>query len=150
MFSINLPKYDIKIIEKYKKKYIWDELRQKYLLLTPEEWVRQHFVHFLISLKKFPPGRTSNEVGIALNGTQKRCDTVVYDKYGDPLVIIEYKRPSVPISQKVFDQIARYNMVLHVPYLIISNGINHYCCRVHYQENRVEFLKDIPSYEELL
>lgn len=150
MFSINLPKCDLKIIEKDKKKYIWDALRQKYLVLTPEEWVRQNFVHFLIDQKGFPVGRTSNEVGIELNGTQKRCDTVVYDAYGEPLVIVEYKRPTVPITQKVFDQIARYNMVLHVPYLIVSNGVNHYCCRVHYQENRVEFLQDIPQYKNLV
>ena len=128
MFALNLPGYDTKISSKDGKPTIFDLLRRCYVALTPEEWVRQHFVHFLIEYCNYPATLMGNEVGLTLNGTKKRCDTVVYDRNLKPRIIIEYKAPTVKINKEVFSQIARYNLVLKVDYLIISNGIQHYCC----------------------
>ena len=128
---------------------IFDRLRGKFVALTPEEWVRQHFVAFLIDHKGYPAGLMANEVALSLNGTSRRSDSVVYDHSAKPLVIIEYKAPSVRISQKTFDQIIRYNMVFQAPYLIVSNGLNHYCCHIDFENRSYKFLPDIPSYQEL-
>ncbi|MDO5570587.1 MAG: type I restriction enzyme HsdR N-terminal domain-containing protein [Bacteroidales bacterium] len=149
MQPLNLPKFECKIKTIDEKSFIFDNQRKKYIALTPEEWVRQHFVNFLINNKKYPYGLIGNEVGLNLNGMKKRSDTVVYDKEGKPLVIVEYKAPSIKITQEVFNQIVRYNMVLRVKYLIVSNGINHYCCSIDYNTNSYTFLKDIPYYDEL-
>ena len=135
MFALNLPGYDTKISSKDGKPTIFDPLRKCYVALTPEEWVRQHFVHFLIEHCNYPATLMGNEVGLTLNGTKKRCDTVVYDRNLKPRIIIEYKAPTVKINKEVFSQIARYNLVLKVDYLIISNGIQHYCCRMDYEKN---------------
>lgn len=149
MRSLNLPtfSYRTKLIDN--KIYIFDILRKKFVFLTPEEWVRQHFVHFLISVKSFPAGRIGNEVTVILNGMRKRSDTVIYNQEGEPLVVVEYKAPSEKIDQKVFDQITRYNMVLKVPYLIVSNGINHYCCVINYTDLSYRFLSEIPHFDQL-
>ena len=128
---------------------IFDRLRGKFVALTPEEWVRQHFVAFLIDHKEYPAGLMANEVALSLNGTSRRSDSVVYTSSAKPLVIIEYKAPSVRISQKTFDQIVRYNMVFQAPYLIVSNGLNHYCCHIDFENRSYKFLPDIPSYQEL-
>ena len=129
---------------------VYDRLRGYTVALTPEEWVRQHFVEMLITQLGYPPAMMANEVGVALNGTSKRCDTVVYSPRGlRPLVIVEYKAPTIELTQKVFDQIARYNMVLRVPWLIVSNGLRHYCCRVDYDARRVAFLPDLPPFATL-
>ena len=149
MLALNLPPFDKKMMQKDGKPFIFDILRQQHVALTPEEWVRQHFVHFLISHKGFPPSLMANEVHIKLNGMSRRCDTVVYDRSLRPRVIIEYKAPTVQITQQVFDQICRYNMVLQVDYLIVSNGLAHYCCKVDNATHTYMFLKDIPSYEEV-
>ena len=149
MLALNLPPYPYKITSRNGKKYIFDFLRKKYVALTPEEWVRQHFVHFLVESKGYPQGLTANEVQISLNATKKRCDTVVYNRNLTPLVIVEYKAPSVVITQEVFNQITRYNVVLRVSYLIVSNGLNHYCCKVDYDRNTCTFLPDIPFFSEL-
>lgn len=149
MLALNLPHYPYKIITKEEKYYIFDVLRRKYVSLTPEEWVRQHFIHFLIKQKGYPQGLLANEVQVKLNGTQKRCDTVLYNRDLTARMIIEYKAPRVEITQAVFDQITRYNMTLKVEYLIVSNGINHYCCRIDYSKNNYTFLKEIPSYINL-
>ena len=119
-------------------------------MLTPEEWVRQHFVRFLISARSYPPTRIANEVSINVNTTSKRCDTVVYDNFLNPLVIIEYKAPEVAISNEVFNQIARYNSALRVPYLMVSNGLKHYCCRIDYETMECQFLNDIPYYTDIV
>lgn len=150
MSSLNLPAYEIRVTVKGQKKYIWDRLRRKHVALTPEERVRQHFVEYLIREKKYPETLMNNEIGINLNGMTKRCDTVIFGKDHSPLVIVEYKAPQVTINQSVFDQIARYNMVLHVPFLIVSNGINHYCCFVDYVNHTCRFIQDIPVYNELI
>lgn len=149
MFALNLPGYDTKISSKDGKPTIFDLLRRCYVALTPEEWVRQHFIHFLIEHCNYPATLMGNEVGLTLNGTKKRCDTVVYDRNLKPRIIIEYKAPTVKINKEVFSQIARYNLVLKVDYLIISNGIQHYCCRMDYEKNSFEFIANIPEYNSL-
>ncbi len=149
MTQLNLPSCDISLKKTANGIMIYDRLRHKYVALTPEEWVRQHFVDYLISHKGYPGSLIANEAGITLNNTRRRCDTVVYDRSASPLVIIEYKAPSVNISQSVFDQIVRYNMVLHARYLFVSNGLTHYCCMIDYHNRSYSFLKEIPSYSSL-
>lgn len=147
--TLNLPAFDAKIAVKEGKRTIFDVLRRKYVSLTPEEWVRQHFVHFLLEHKGYPAALLANEVQVQLNGTKKRCDTVLYRRDLTARMIVEYKAPEIVITQKVFDQIMRYNMVLKVDYLIVSNGLQHYCCRMDYGNNNYAFLQDIPEYGEL-
>ena len=149
MLPLNLPSYPAKIQKRNGKNVIFDPLRQKYVALTPEEWVRQHFVHFLTDFKGYPKGLLANEIQLDLNGTKKRCDTVLFNKDLSARMIVEYKAPNIEITQAVFDQITRYNMVLKVEYLIVSNGIRHYCCRIDYNTLKYTFLPDIPSYTEL-
>ncbi len=149
MLPLNLPSYDIKITQKDGKTFILDVLRKKYVALTPEEWVRQHFVHYLLEHKGYPQGLLANEVQLNLNGTKKRCDSVLFGNDMKARMIVEYKAPSIEITQAVFDQITRYNMVLKVDYLIVSNGLNHYCCKIDYQTKRYTFLPEIPPYNEL-
>jgi hypothetical protein len=149
MQLLNLPSFTPKVSQKSGKRYIFDILRQKNVALTPEEWVRQHFVNYLVTEKNYPAELLANEVFISLNNLSKRCDTVVYNCYLEPLAIVEYKAPSVPVTQEVFEQIARYNMVLRVNHLIVSNGLEHYCCRIDYETATYVYLKEIPAYEEL-
>ena len=149
MFALNLPQYPIKLTRRDGKVFVFDELRKKYVSLTPEEWVRQHFVHYLIRQKGYPPGLVANEISLSLNGTSKRCDTVVYDRQARPRVIIEYKAPQVAITEKVFTQISRYNIILKVDYLIVSNGMQHYCCRMDYATRSCMFISEIPDYDDL-
>lgn len=149
MLPLNLPSFAAKIQHRNGKNVIFDPLRRKFIALTPEEWVRQHFVHFLTELKGYPKGLLANEVQLDLNGTKKRCDTVLFGKDLSARMIVEYKAPHIEITQAVFDQITRYNMVLKVEYLIVSNGINHYCCRIDYSAMSYTFLPDIPGYNEL-
>lgn len=149
MFALNLPKTQLKIMRDNGKMSVWDILRRKYVALTPEEWVRQHFVHYLVEHKGYPAAMLANEVSITLNTTTKRCDTVLYDHQVKPRMIIEYKAPTVALSQRVFDQISRYNIVMHVDYLIVSNGLQHYCCRMDYEHRTYQFLTSIPDYNTL-
>lgn len=149
MLSLNLPAFDAKIAARNGKNIIFDVIRRRYVALTPEEWVRQHFIHFLIDYKGYPQALMANEVQVSLNGTRKRCDTVLYRRDLTARMIVEYKSPEVEITQKVFDQITRYNMVLKVDYLIVSNGIRHYCCRMDYEHKNYTFLQDIPEYQNL-
>ena len=149
MFSLNLPAFEAKIITRDGKRSIFDVIRRRYVTLTPEEWVRQHFVHFLMTHKGYPQALMANEVQVQLNGTKKRCDTVLYRRDLTARMIVEYKAPEVEITQKVFDQITRYNMVLKVDYLVVSNGLRHYCCRIDYARNTYYFLPDIPRYADL-
>lgn len=149
MYSLNLPSYDAKIRKNGSLMEIYDPLRRKYVALTPEEWVRQHFVNWLISDKEYPTSLMANEAGIKLNSLTRRCDTVVYDQHLDPLMIIEYKESNISITQDVFDQIVRYNTVLKVQYIVVSNGVKHYCCKMNYEKHSYDFLIDIPNYREL-
>lgn len=149
MLSLNLPVFDAKIVNRNGKDVIFDGIRKRYVALTPEEWVRQHFVNFLIIYKGYPQTLMANEVNVNLNGTKKRCDTVLYSRDLSARMIIEYKAPHIVITQNVFDQITRYNMVLKVEYLIVSNGLQHYCCRMNYATQSYTFLEDIPDYLNL-
>ena len=149
MLSLNLPEFETKISLNKGKYVIWDVLRRKNVALTPEEWVRQHFIHYLIHHKGYPQSLMANEVQVSLNSTKKRCDTVLYRRDLTARMIIEYKAPDVEITQNVFDQITRYNMVLRADYLIVSNGINHYCCKIDYDNRSYSFLDVIPDYDKL-
>lgn len=149
MYSLNLPSFDAKIRKNGSLMEIYDPLRRKFIALTPEEWVRQHFVNWLISDKEYPTSLMANEAGIKLNSLTRRCDTVVYNQHLDPLMIIEYKESNISITQDVFDQVVRYNTVLKVPYIVVSNGVNHYCCKMNYEKQSYDFLTDIPNYREL-
>lgn len=149
-YALNLPFFDVKLRETSNGLEIFDVLRKKYITLTPEEWVRQHFVHYLINEKKYPTSLMANEIAIKLNSLNKRCDTVVYDRELNPVVICEYKNPSIDITQEVFDQIVRYNITLKVKFLIVSNGITHYCCKMDYDRQSYEYLNEIPSYSEII
>ena len=149
MFSINLPPYPIKLGEKDGKRTIFDILRQKYVALTPEEWVRQHFVHFMMTQKGYPKGLLANEVELRAGSKRLRCDTLLYTRELRPQMIVEYKAPSVVLQQKTFDQISVYNLLLHVDYLVISNGLQHYCCRMDYERQSYTFLQDFPDYGSL-
>ncbi len=151
MVELNLPEFEYKVKKREDGSWtIWDRLRERWVALTPEEWVRQHFVEWLITEKGFPAALMGNEMSLTQNGISRRCDTVVGDRTGQPLVIVEYKAPSVSITQKVFDQIVRYNMVLKARYLIVSNGLEHYCCYIDYEKNSYQFLEEIPCYESLV
>jgi hypothetical protein len=149
MLQLNLPQIDAKIKEENGKRLIFDPLRSRYVVLTPEEWVRQHFVNYLITERSYPKERIANEVSIKVNATSKRCDTIVYDNYLKPLLIAEYKAPEVPLTEEAFNQIARYNYALTVPYLILSNGMAHYCCNIDYKQMKYTFLQEIPCYGDI-
>ena len=147
--EINLPPYDIKMREQGGKRQIFDFLRRKYVALTPEEWVRQHFVHFLINHKGYPQGLLANEVELKVGDKKLRCDTLLYNRALQPQMIIEYKAPHVEITQQVFNQITVYNHLLHVDFLVISNGLQHFCCRLAYDHQSYAFLQEIPDYQLL-
>ncbi len=148
MTQLNFPAYAFSIKVINDKPHIFDQLRKKFVALQPEEWVRQHMIQYLIEEKKYPASLMNNEISLSYNGMQKRCDSVVYDRNGKALMIIEYKAPTEKISQKTFDQIVLYNSQLLVNYLLISNGLSHYCCQIN-PDNSCSFLKDIPLYENL-
>lgn len=150
MQSLNLPAYEVKLSNRNGQPAIYDFLRHCYLRLTPEEWVRQHFTHYLVEHKGYPAALLANEVTINVGGVARRCDSVLYHRTGGvPRVIIEYKAPHIAITQHVFQQIYAYNSVLRADYLIVSNGIKHYCCHVNYHSMKVEYLQDIPNYTDL-
>ena len=151
MIPINLPNFNIKVKREGGRTQIHDFLRRRFVTLTPEEWVRQHFTHYLVEHLGYPAGLMANEVKVSVGGVARRCDTVVYAKAGGfPLMIIEYKAPEVAITQQVFQQIAAYNSVLRAPYLVVSNGVRHYCMHMDYAAQRVEYLPVVPRHEELV
>lgn len=150
MTRLNLPPFEIKLRGTKARPQIFDILRKKYIALTPEEWVRQHFVHFLVEHKGYPTALMANEIQLKVGEKTLRADSVLYSRDLKPKMIIEYKAPHIPITQKVFDQISIYNMLLHVDYLVVSNGLQHYICKMDYNDKKYLFLEDIPDYEELL
>lgn len=150
MTRLNLPPFEIKLRGTKAQPQIFDILRKKYIALTPEEWVRQHFVHFLVEHKGYPAALMANEIQLKVGEKTLRADSVLYSRDLKPRMIIEYKAPHIPITQKVFDQISIYNMLLHVDYLVVSNGLQHYICKKDYNDKKYLFLEDIPDYEELL
>lgn len=149
MYRLNLPQYEIKIGGTREKPTILDILRQKHVSLTPEEWVRQHFVHYLIEHKGYPKVYLANEIELRIGEKKLRCDSILYNKVLRPKMIIEYKAPTIQLTQKVFDQISIYNLLLRVDYLVVSNGIRHYCCKMDYEHNTYMFLKEIPDFKDL-
>ena len=149
MYRLNLPSYETKFQEKGGKQLIFDFLRRKYVALTPEEWVRQHFTHYLVEQKGYPRGLMANEMELRLGEKRLRCDTLLYNRNLQPQMIIEYKAPTIQLQQRVFDQITAYNMLLHVDYLVVSNGLQHYCCRMDYEHHSYAFLREIPHFTEL-
>ena len=149
MQELNLPKYEIRIGRKDGRLTIFDFLRRRYVALTPEEWVRQHFTHFLVEHKSYPQGLLANEVELSVGDKSLRCDSVLYDRELRPRMIIEYKAPHIKLTQKVFQQIATYNLLLHVDYLVVSNGIEHHCVKMDYENEKYLFLEDIPEYKNL-
>jgi len=149
MSTLNLPEYNFKYKDDDGKKSIFDEIRKSYVALSPEEWVRQNFLKYLQNEKKFPPTLIAVEKALQVYTLKKRADIVVYNKLGKPILIVECKAPKVKITQDAFDQAARYNIKLQVNYLVITNGLDHYCCRVNLAENNYEFMNEIPNYSEL-
>lgn len=149
MQELNLPKYEIRIGRKDGRLTIFDFLRRRYVALTPEEWVRQHFTHFLVEHKSYPQGLLANEVELSVGDKSLRCDSVLYDRELRPRMIVEYKAPHIKLTQKVFQQIATYNLLLHVDYLVVSNGIEHHCVKMDYENEKYLFLEDIPEYKNI-
>ncbi|MDD2245488.1 MAG: type I restriction enzyme HsdR N-terminal domain-containing protein [Proteiniphilum sp.] len=150
MYELNLPSFDAKIRKSNNGNQIFDPLRRKYVALTPEEWVRQHFVNYLITEKNYPASLIANETEIKLNSLTLRCDTVIYNNNLKPMMIVEYKEPETTITQVVFDQAARYSSVLRVPYIVVSNGMRHYCCLIDYENRTYRYLLEIPGYKDLI
>jgi len=149
MKELNLPQYQFKITGEGDNMLILDQIRRKYVRLTPEEWVRQNFVQYLINEGKYPPGLIGIEVLFRLNRLKRRVDILVHNRQGMPVMIVECKEPEVKIDDKVFDQIVTYNLAMKVPYIIVTNGIDHYACRVDPESGKYEFLMAIPLYEEI-
>jgi hypothetical protein len=148
--QLNLPEYSFRIVEKNGVRMILDTIRRKYVRLTPEEWVRQNFVKYLIHEGKYPPGLIGIEVMSRYNKLKKRVDILVHDRAGLPVMIVECKSYDVELDEKVFEQIATYNMKFLVPYLVVTNGIRHYACRMDFEQQKPDYLLVIPLYEELL
>jgi predicted type IV restriction endonuclease len=149
MQQLNLPQYRFKIKSETQRKYIFDNIRRRYVLLTPEEWVRQHFTAWLVSEKKYPVPLIAVEMALKTVRMDRRADIVVFSRDGKPVMIIECKAPSIRISQKVFDQVARYNMNLKVDYLAVSNGMVHYCAKLDHEERTWFFLKEFPDFDAI-
>ena len=149
MQKLNFPTYSFRFKNSENKVSIFDEIRKKFILLTPEEWVRQHFIHFMIEHKGYPLTLLANEVKLNVGDKKLRADSVLYSTELKPRMIIEYKAPSINITQKVFDQITVYNMLLHVDYLIVTNGLQHYCCKMDYASKKYLFLTEIPDYKNI-
>jgi len=146
MTNLNLPTYSFKIKSKENKLYIFDILRKKNVVLTPEEWVRQNYIQYLIHEKKYPKTLIAIEKQLKINNLIKRTDILIFDKNGNPNIIVECKAPSIKIAQDTFDQIARYNLKLQAKYLIVTNGLEHFYCKMNYQQMKYDFLKEIPNY----
>lgn len=146
MIKLNLPSFSFKFKSMENKLYIFDMLRKKYVVLTPEEWVRQNFTRYLIGNKNYPKSIIAIEKQLKINNTTKRTDILLFDKNGNPDIIVECKAPSIKINQETFDQIARYNLKLNANYLIITNGLQHFYCKIDHQLEKYHFLKDIPDY----
>ena len=149
MQPLNLPPFEANIKKMDGMVKILDVLRRRFVALTPEEWVRQHFVHFLIGHKGYPKGLLANEVELRIGEKKLRCDSLLYNTDLQPQMIIEYKAPHIELTQRVFDQITAYNFLLHVDYLVISNGLQHFCCRMDYENREYSFLRNIPDYKDL-
>lgn len=149
MQPLNFPTLNIQMRNNGQRQEIWDNVRKKWLLLTPEEWVRQHLIQYLHTDKGFPLSLMAVEKTIDLYGMKKRYDLVIYNNNGTPMLLAECKAPEVTISQAVFEQAARYNITMKVPYLLITNGLSHYCCSIDLEKGTSQFLQDIPSKQSI-
>lgn len=147
--QLNLPPYQARVKEVNGRKQIFDILRRKYVVLTPEEWVRQHFIHYLIEHKDYPITLLANEVPLQVGEKKVRADSVLYDNRLRPRMIFEYKASTISLTQKVFDQITVYNLLLHVDYLIVSNGLETYVCRMDYDKQTYRFVENVPNYHDI-
>ncbi|MDA3906272.1 MAG: type I restriction enzyme HsdR N-terminal domain-containing protein [Bacteroidales bacterium] len=150
MEKLNLPSFQANIRYKNNKAEIFDEFRKKFIVLTPEEWVRQHFAHYMVNKKQYPKGLLALEYSFMLQTRKKRLDILAFSNNGKPLLVVECKASTVNINQKVLDQIARYNFAFRVQYLIVTNGIQHFACKLDYDLLSYQFIKDIPSFTELI
>ncbi|MEZ4701485.1 MAG: type I restriction enzyme HsdR N-terminal domain-containing protein [Rhodothermales bacterium] len=146
---LNLPAYEAVVRETDGRSTIFDPIRRKHVALTPEEWVRQHFVQFLIRDRGFPAGLLAIEKGFTYQGMPCRADIVAHDRAGAPAMIVECKAPDVAIQQHTFDQIARYNTVLQASHLVVTNGMVHYCCIVDWGRHTYTFIDDVPGFDAL-
>ena len=147
---LNLPLQKIILKKDRNHLKIFDPIRKKYIVLTPEEYVRQQFVSWLRKDLNYPQSIIANEIGFELNGTKRRCDTVVFDSTGSRIMIVEYKAPEISITQSTFDQIVRYNLVLQARYLVVTNGMDLYCCHINYTDNTYIFLQNVPDYKDII
>lgn len=147
MQHLNFPPYKFRLKNSENKTLIFDAIRKKFVVLQPEEWVRQHCVAFLITEKKYPKSLINVEKQLVINGLTKRYDIVVFNPDGSIFLIVECKAPKIKITQDTFDQIARYNLALNATYLMVTNGINHYYCQMDFKNEQYSFLKNIPNYE---
>jgi type I site-specific restriction endonuclease len=147
MQKLNLPNYKFRFKSNENKTLIFDNLRKKYMVLTPEDWVRQHFVQFLIEEKKYPISLIALEKQLTLNNRKKRTDILVFNKEGSPDIIVECKAPKIKITQATFDQIARYNLKLKANFLVVTNGLDHFYCKMDFEKETYIFLKEIPDYK---
>ena len=148
MQKLQFPSYSFRFKNSENKIAIFDEIRKKFILLTPEEWVRQHVVQYLLQDKNYPKSYINIEKLIKVNELNKRYDIVVYQPNGELFLLIEFKAPEVKISQQTFDQIARYNLVLNAKYLMVSNGLNHYFCKIDFENEKYDFLEELPNFGE--
>ena len=147
MQDLNFPKFDFRFKSNENNISIFDVIRKKFVVLQPEEWVRQHCLHFLMDSKNYPKSLINVEKELIVNTLKKRYDIVIFNPDGSIFLIVECKAPSIKISQATFDQIARYNMTLESQFLMVTNGLNHYYCKVNASESRYEFLRELPIYQ---
>ncbi len=147
MQQLLFPSYSFTLKNKENKPYIFDTIRKKYVRLTPEEWVRQHTLLFLMETHHYPKSLINVEKEFMVNGTKKRYDIVVYNKDGSIFLMIECKSPTITINQETFDQIARYNLQLDATYLMVTNGLNHYYCQMDYNNQRYTFVRELPTFD---
>ncbi|MDX8339265.1 type I restriction enzyme HsdR N-terminal domain-containing protein [Draconibacterium sp. IB214405] len=146
MYKLNLPEYTFRTKTENDKTFIFDSIRKKFVVLTPEEWVRQNFIQYLIHEKSYPQNLMAVEKQIKVNQQQRRFDLLIYQRNGNPHLIAEFKAPNVKITQNAFDQVVRYNMALRVERVVVSNGLQHFACAIDYEKNSYSFLKEIPSF----
>ena len=147
MHRLNLPEFEYKLRKADGKVWIFDVIRKKYLLLTPEEWVRQHFLHYLVNHYEYPKALIRIEGGLKFNTLSKRSDIVVFDREGKPWMLVECKSPDLKMSDAILRQASAYNVTLKAKYLTVTNGLVHYCCRIDHENQKIELLSDLPGFE---
>ena len=145
MQKLNFPAYEFRLKKQADKVYIFDIIRKKFVVLTPEEWVRQHVLWYLIEEKKYPENLIAVEKQLEINQTKRRFDIVVFNRKMQPQILVECKAPSVNITQETFDQANQYNWLLKAPYLFLTNGLKHYICEIDFVENNYRFLSELPE-----